>query len=341
MHNILLIKTHALGDVLLTTPVVRALHKKYPDSRLYYLTGLWSEPAVSQNPYIEGVFTIDENALFKGRIHKLLPMIFKLRKYQFDVILIFSGSILLHGIARLISSGIRIGFSENRFLLTHSIPLKILQKHYAPQAYCSFLEPLGIGHDGYFLDFIKRPVFFSPKVNDFFLKYKIVIGFFCGGGKNPKNSVPAKQWSKENFISLGKLFSRHNYGIVLFGSHPEQKLNKEISMELGSNSIDLNGLFDFSQTADVMGQCNLFITNDSAPFHLAYTSGVKTLGLFGPSNPDLLAPAIENCRVIKSTRHCSPCYGNSIFNACENPTCMSDISVAQVFEEAEKFLACP
>lgn len=336
MDRILMIKTHALGDVLMTTPVIRAVKKAYPHCRIYYLTGKWSEPALRGNPYLEKIFSLEDDIIFKGKIHRILPLVFKLKSYNFNGVLVFSQSIFLHGIAKVICSGVRVGFAGKIKTITHAPAIKVLQEEYAPKAFCSLLKYIGVENDGYHLDFKPQPVKMPESMRLFFQRFERIVGFFCGGGKNPKDSVVFKQWPKEYFIDLGKkLFREHCCGILLFGSGHETEINQQIAKGMGDICLDISGMFDFSKTANIISMCDLFITNDSAPFHLAYTVETETIGLFGPSDHRLLAPEMENCHVIKSPRDCCPCYGNSIFIKCDAPDCMGEISVDRVYRVAE------
>ena len=66
--NILIIKTHAIGDVLLITPSIRHIREKFPEARISMLVGKWSKEVVEGNPYIDKLITFDDSILLNKKI---------------------------------------------------------------------------------------------------------------------------------------------------------------------------------------------------------------------------------------------------------------------------------
>lgn len=342
MSHILLIKTHALGDVLMTTSAIRAIYESKMYENIYYLTGRWSSHALADNPYLKEVIVFDDDALFGYKIYKLIPHILSLRRHKFDTILIFSASSFIHFIGYLIGASQIVGFGSSRFL-NHGIDFSYLKNNYAPVGYNSLLKPLNISYSSTALDFtVKKVPLHKSEGNNhetlsrFLDSYERgVVGIFCGGGKNPRDLVFAKRWGVENFIELGKRLSYDGYGILLFGSIDDRDVNNMVKTGLKENAFDLSGFFTIQEAGYLMQKCRIFITNDSAPFHISYCLGVPTLGIFGPSDSALLCPTVENCFPIQSKAPCSPCYGNELFfNKCSDPVCMNSISVDKVYKKA-------
>lgn len=337
--NILLIKTHAFGDVLLTTPAIRAIYKNNPANKIYYLTGRWSSEALYNNPYLTKTFQLDDDALFGKKLYKIIPLILELRKYKFEAIIIFSASKYIHFLSWLIGAPTRVGFGNSSFI-THKICPSVLQNDYAAGAYNTLLEPLCIPYNGTKLDFQIKEVCIPENLSTFLEKYKSnVIGLFCGGGKNPRDTVLIKQWGAKKFIELAKLLSADGYGFLLFGSIDDRKINTTLKDELNDAIFDLSGQYSFNETGYLMKLCRLFVTNDSAPFHISYALTIPTVCIFGPSNSKLLSPQLPFCRYIQSRVECSPCYGNDIFIGCANPICMENISANDVYKECKSLLS--
>ncbi|MCF6147040.1 MAG: glycosyltransferase family 9 protein [Candidatus Kuenenia sp.] len=339
MGNILLIKTHAFGDVLLTTPAIRAIYKNNPKNKIYYFTCKWSSDALYNNPYITKTFVLDDDALFGKKLYKILPLIIKLRKYKFESIIIFSASKFIHFLSWLIGAPNRVGFG-NSSLITHKVDPVVLQSYYAAEAYNKLLEPLSIQNNGTKLDFQTKEVCLPENLSNFLKKYNMnIIGLFCGGGKNPRDTVLLKQWGAKKFIELAKLLSADGYGFLLFGSKDDCKVNTTVKNELLDSAFDLSGQYSPNETGYLMKMCSLFITNDSAPFHISYALTIPTVCIFGPSNSKLLSPQLPFCKHIQSRADCSPCYGNDIFRGCTNPVCMESISAESVYKECKSLLS--
>ncbi|MFO0752367.1 MAG: glycosyltransferase family 9 protein [Thermodesulfovibrionales bacterium] len=339
MDPILLIKTHALGDVLLTTPAVRALRKRFPEAKICYLTSRWAAGALEGNPHLDELFIVEDDSLFGGKYYRLAPLLLSLRKRRFGTVIAFSASRFVHLLAWLIGAPVRAGFAPG-LLLTHGVEAGVLQRSYAPAAYNTLLHALSVPDDGVLLDFRTREPLLPPELRRFLERYRgRTIGLFCGGGKNPRDSVSAKQWGKGKFLELAGRLRAEGYGFLLFGSRHDASLNREIAESLGESVFDGSGQFAFAEAGHLMKRCRLFVTNDSAPFHLAYAVGVPTVCIFGPSSAALLAPELPFCTAVQSSAECSPCYGNALFHGCGRPVCMETITVDMVYNECSKLLA--
>jgi heptosyltransferase II len=331
-RSILLIKTHALGDVLLTTPVIRALAKHRPGVRIVYLTGRWSAPALQGNPHLAELVTVDDRALFGVGLRSLLlgPIVARLRRQRFSEAVVFSASPLMHLLARATGTRFLAGFGPGRFL-DGAVDAGVLRKLYAAEAYAELLGPLGVPADGLALDFTAVEPTGASDVHRFIgLAGRGTVAFFCGGGRNPRDSVPAKRWAPARFAELGNRLGDEGYRILLLGSGADAGAAAEVERGLSCEHFNACGRFTFAETGALLKRCRLTVTNDSAPLHLSYALLVPTVGLFGPSDHRLLLPKLNFCRAVTSTFPCSPCYGNSLFAGCDRSHCMEGIAVESV-----------
>src|SRR4030067_2417530 len=94
--NILIIKTHAIGDVLLVTPSIRYIRKRFPNAKISMLIGDWSKEALKGNPYIDEIITFEDSILQKKKIIKLLHLIFQLRQKKYDLCIMFHCNPIIH-----------------------------------------------------------------------------------------------------------------------------------------------------------------------------------------------------------------------------------------------------
>ena len=152
--NILLVKTHAIGDVMMTTPAVRAIHHQYPDARFSYLTGRWSHQAVRNNPYIHDVIVIDDADLFERRILKLAKLLWHLRTEQFNRAYIFQLAPEVHRLLQMAGVPERIGLYHDGSVHTLSVGVPWISddRRYGPERYLDLVqatggEPKGLGLD--------------------------------------------------------------------------------------------------------------------------------------------------------------------------------------------------
>lgn len=329
---ILLVKTHALGDVLLTTPVIRALAKRRPDAPIVYVTGRWSAPALRGNPHLAEIIEIDDRAVFGigPRNLLLLPLVARLRARHFAGAIVFSASRPLQMLVRAARPGPIAGYGTGR-PLDVPVPAGVLQRSYAARAYAALLEPFGVPLDGLALDAPSAEPAAADDVLDFLgQSARPTAAFFCGGGRNPRDNVPAKRWAPERFAELGNRLGDQGWQVLLFGAPRDAGAVGEARRGLRAPHLDVCGRFSFAETGALLRRCRLTVTNDSAPLHLSYALEVPTVGLFGPSDPRLLMPERADCRAVQSPLPCAPCYGNSLFSGCDAPRCMDGITVDAV-----------
>ena len=330
---VLLVKTHALGDVLLTTPVIRALAKQRPDARIVYVTGRWSAPALRGNPHLTELIEVDDRAIFGvgPRNLLLLPLVARLRRWHFAGAIVFSASRSIQLLIRSARPGMLAGYGEGP-LLDHSVPADILRDSYAVRAYGALLEPFGVSLDDLSLDAPSMEPAAAEDVRAFLeSSTRRTAAFFCGGGRNPRDFVPAKRWAAERFAELGNRLGEQGWQILLLGAAVDADAAGEVQRSLRARHLNVCGRFSFAESGALLRHCRLTVTNDSAPLHLSYALAVPTVGLFGPSDPRLLMPRLPHCRAVKSSYSCSPCYGNSLFSGCEMPRCMDGIAVEAVY----------
>ena len=131
-------------------------------------------------------------------------------------------------------------------------------------------------------------------------------------GMHPGSSVERgmilKRWPELYFAELcdwlTETFGAH---ILLFGGKEEERLREEIAAKSRHNPLIVTGL-DLSSTAALIGKCTLFVSNDSGLMHVAAAMGVKTIAVFGPTDPGRTAPYGPDHQVIRTGIECSPCW---------------------------------
>ncbi|MCE1163849.1 MAG: glycosyltransferase family 9 protein, partial [Bacteroidetes bacterium] len=180
-------------------------------------------------------------------------------------------------------------------------------------------------------------------------KYKTVIGLFPFGGVNPGTKMRIKRWDVSNYLRLAEMLSeKTETGIVLFeGREEDEKYPAGINLKSNYRvrTIDFN----------LIPACGVFISADTGPLHIAAALGVPTVGLFGPSDPLLVAPPDGDGRnvFIRQELPCSPCYtpssavdrknreywnGDNFICRLGTGECMKSITVDEVFKETVKIL---
>jgi ADP-heptose:LPS heptosyltransferase len=165
-----------------------------------------------------------------------------------------------------------------------------------------------------------------------------LIGLHASGGR------ASKQWHLDRFAQAGFEIAQSTNGtLVLTGAAHDRSIVDEVRSRLGAVPfVDVCGLVDLPTLAAVIGKCDLFITGDTGPMHLAAAMDTPTVALFGPSNPVRYGPVSRRARVLRVSLPCSPCgLVREPPSRCRGhvPDCLDGISVSAVVEAARDLLS--
>jgi len=134
---------------------------------------------------------------------------------------------------------------------------------------------------------------------------------------------------------------RHNAKIIFLGNSKEKSICYDIERLVKNKVINVCGETSIKKLTGIISNCNLIITNDGGPLHIAVGLGVKTVSIFGPVNEIVYGPYPEDKEHIVISRKdlkCRPCYKKFKYTKCENRQCLDLITVSEVTEAAEKLI---
>lgn len=335
--KLLFIHTGGLGDIILLSPVLKAL------SQSYKLDLLLEKRAFTGSseflPFVEEIKVFD----FKNKwaFLKLSELLGKMQNYS---IIISSGSSPLVA-ALLFFSGApkRIGYKSGlSFLLTDSIILN--KDQYTSHMLADLAKPLLPSlNQQTIIPNLSFPIQNSllQKLNLSEEKYLLIhpgvskLGLNKGILKSPN----AAYW-QELINLLCSKFS--NYKIALIGGPDEQSLISQIESNIKQNNFINLGLqkFSLSELAHLIKYSCFFICVDSAPMHLSISLEARTIALFGPTDPQKLVP--PNCKNLKIIQVpnllCQPCLWNRRSKVCAQPICISWQKPEEVVNVVSGFL---
>jgi heptosyltransferase-2 len=129
--------------------------------------------------------------------------------------------------------------------------------------------------------------------------------------------------------------------VVILGDETEGKIAEAIVHTMANKPINLVGKTGLEILPAVIKNCNLLITNDGGPMHMAAALGIKSVSVFGPVSEIAYGPYPVSSRhlVLKQDLECRPCYKNFRLSVCDrDKECLRQISVDAVFEAAVKLL---
>ncbi|MCW8810412.1 MAG: glycosyltransferase family 9 protein [Ignavibacteriaceae bacterium] len=262
ISKILIIRLSSLGDVLLTTPLIRNIKKKNPAIQIDFVVRDKFFEAVQNNSNLNKIYKYVNSKSEKESLFTSLSS----KKY--DLVIDLQNNLRSKEILRQVHSKV-LHFNKSnfkKFLLVH---LKINLLKDASQIPLRYAEAAGIDKlDNEGLDF------YTENLTNTLLKKDVKYIGLCPGAKHF-----TKRWPKEYFIDLGKKLETAGFKIVLFGGAEEIQICNDIESAL-SNAINLSNTSLLQVGAD-MKLCDAIYTNDSGLMHLASAVGIPVLTFFG------------------------------------------------------------
>jgi len=321
-NKILIIRLSSLGDVILTTPIIKEIKEKYPEAEIDFLIKPQYTEAVKSNIYLKNVYEWDKTKNSDAIIQSLLK-----NKYEWIIDLqnnFRSRSIISKlkpkEVTRFnkptIKKFLLVNFKWNRFKEIKSIP----------QMYAESIPNFEFNNS--------TPELFIP--DDIISSVK--PGIKCIGFA-PGSKHFTKKWPEEYYIEIGKKLSSDGYTIFLLGGTDDKELCKKISDEV-PNSIDLSTENDLLQIGKDMQQCEFVLCNDSGLMHTAVAAGVPVVAIFGSTVREFgFYPYSNKSMVFENTGlKCRPCshIGKS---KCPKKhfKCMLELTPELVYNELLKF----
>jgi heptosyltransferase II len=331
-HKIAVIKSGAIGDVLMTTPFLRGLRKTFPKSEITYIVGEWSSNVLEGNPNIDKIMPFDESIIFQedviSKFKKMISLSNKVKKERFDLCFVMDKSWMVNMFSFLSGIKDRVGFSRGweGFPLTKKIEYKSV-KHEI-EYYLNLLV--------YFSKekFSKElEIRLTPEDRKLANKMRLwkgkkkLIGISISGG-NPGQTSTYRDWPVKNFQNLINALEKTGKLVVLLGTN-----NKGVS---GKNVRDLTGKTTIKEAAAIMEVCDAFVTSDTGLMHIASAIKTPTVSIFGPTDPRRKAPLNGNSVYLWKGSTCDKCelYGKY----CDNHPSANEITVENVEEKLKVIL---
>ncbi|HCM84102.1 MAG TPA: glycosyltransferase family 9 protein [Rhodospirillaceae bacterium] len=156
----------------------------------------------------------------------------------------------------------------------------------------------------------------------------------------PTANWAGKIWPVERFIEVISELTKPgailaDYTPVIFGAPGEENQIKAIHEEFGDQCIYLVGKLDPLATAAAIARCDFFIGNDSGLMHVAAAAGVPTLGLFGPSHPEIYGPWGEHTHFVRTDRSFAELTGGPDYDHRTTGTLMDSLPTSRVLQSAQ------
>lgn len=286
--NILIIQFRPAGDVLLLTPVVKAIKKRFPNSKITFMANEKEVILVENFKLIDSLFVIKKlpkNTIIDhlNYLKYNLSLFFQVRKDKYNVVIDFIGNPKSALITLLSGSPVRIGRKGKRsFAYNKKIDIKTKNVNTVIRR-LMHLSPLGIKPEYISTELVlnKSDVLFAKKyLKSLNIKSKIPVIFLA-----PNSPRSSRKWKSEFFVSVGKaLIKKYNAKILLGWGPGEEEYTRFITEGIGNNAIMIPPTSLMEMSA-IIAQTDLIITNDTGAKHFANALGLRSITIYGPTNP--------------------------------------------------------
>jgi heptosyltransferase-2 len=336
--RILIIQTAFLGDVILSTPLIKALRKLFPDSFISFLLIPETKKVLENNPHLNEILVYDKRK--KKGVGSFLQIIIRIRERRFDLAMIPHRSMRSALLAYLSRISERIGFdkSAGSFLFTNKVvyPLNV----HEVDRNLSLLS-----------GFNAHPTEASPELfpspEDFSYARKLLLDSGVREedkivGIAPGSVWATKRWLPERFAEVSQLLmEKAGVKAVFLGSEDDRKLCERIAKLMKDKPLILAGRTDILQSAAIISFCKVILSNDSAPVHIASAMRRPVVAIFGSTSPEFgFAPYGKGHLIIQKKMDCRPC---GIHGRGECPQkhfrCIKDTTTEEVFQAVLSRLA--
>lgn len=311
MKRILIRGPDTIGSFVLATPFFRELRKNYPLSYIVLCIKPLVYELAKNCPYVNKILVYSKNRFSNLKM---------LSDEKFDVVFLLSGSFESALICFLAGIKERVGYPHDHrgFLLTKKI-IEKEKKHYIDYI-LYILESIGCSIS------CKDPeIYLLPEENknyDFLFKDKkplIGVTYLSISGD-------ARNWPKENVISLSKKLVEKGCRVVLLGKNDSFYENLELNDKEIINLINKTSLAEF---VSIVKNLDFYISVATGGIHIASALGVKVIGLYCPGDEVGWSPWEKNSVIITKKVECAPCNQHKM-KYCKDNICMKKISPEEV-----------
>src|SRR3989338_1196354 len=259
--NILIVRTDRIGDVILTTPVIRALRKNFSRSKITILVAPATRDLVEGNPDLNAVLVDDRKGMHRGPFG-FMKFVNAVKKENFDTAIIFHTKRRTNLLCFLVGIPNRIGNADNKFgfLLTRKL---------------EDIRHAGLKHESEYCLDVLRLIGIPVYAKDFYVPLQKSAeewaeGFLKKQNINPKNLVaihpgasdPTKEWPAHRFAELMNQFKdRYATQFVIIGAENIKGKAAQILVQVKFPVVDLTGQTTVSQLASLLKRCRLLISN--------------------------------------------------------------------------------
>lgn len=324
--NILVIRLSSLGDVLLTTPLLRVLKENFKESKIDFLVANPYQNILVNNPNLNNIYIYDKSKTLNEITYwkKNIAAEFPNRKYDLIIDLQnnFRSRHFSFGLANKI-----LRYKKHRLekLLLVNFKIKPQKVIPIPERYIRALSPLGIVPDDKGLELYFRKTDKNTK-----------LILFAPGAKHY-----TKRWLPKYYAVLAEMLANDGYEIGLIGGKDDFEICEQIAKSAKCKISNYSGTDSVQLSSELISSSILLVSNDSAAMHFAAAIQTPIVAIFGSTVPELgFAPYHSEHLIIETELSCRPCTHIGRANCPKKHfNCMKQISPKSVYYSALKLIS--
>ena len=300
--RILLVRLRQIGDVVFTTPAVRALRARFPDAHLSYLVEPAAMEVVAHNPNIDEVIVAPVGSGVRAWLVEA-ALTRRLRAGKYDIAIDFHGGPRASLLTWLSGAPMRIGYrvAGRSWMYTHRVARpRTLGARHAVENQWDLLRPFDIGPPDRRACPVEMPIDSETVAStmDRLARSglrssdKLIVMHVSAGN-------PFRRWPIASFAQVASALVARDRGrrvIITSGpseTHAAERVIAEAQSQLPTGDrwrVARCGEFSLVEVRALVERAALYIGGDSGPMHVAATSQVPIVGLYGPTLPARSAP---------------------------------------------------
>ena len=267
--KVLIIRFSSIGDIVLTTPVIRCLKKQVPDVEVHYLTKYAFRSVLASNPYIDKLHLLE---------HDRESVIYNLKQEEFDYVIDLHHNLRTLKVKRALK---KRAWSFNKLNIQKWM-YTALKWNYMPDVhivdrYMKTLTKLGVKNDGMGLDYF-IPEQEKVKESDIPASHLAgYIGLVIGAAHNTKKMPVHK---------LKELCAAIDHPIILLGGKEDRAVGNEVAEAIPQKVYNACGKFSLNESADLVRRAKVIISHDTGLMHIAAAFKKPVISVWGNTVPE-------------------------------------------------------
>jgi heptosyltransferase II len=293
VKKILVVKLWAIGESVLTLPMIQKLSEGFESSaEIDVLVRNQNIDVFTGQPFISKIILFERGSIIK------IVRLFR----SYDIVIDAEPFFRISSIVSRWLGKTTIGFDHGVRSILYDQAVHYNDQQHVVRTYLDLLKKVRLDISDVLLVSLKYSREDEERINDLLLRNNFFSddNIIC---LSPGSSISAqgRRWPLHRFIELSKRLSDAGYLILLIGDEKDNIIINKTDLS-GIHTLNLAGKVSLKELFFLIRKCTLFIGNDSGPMHIAAAQGIKTIGLFGPNTPVRFAPYGKNNRFIYKQR---------------------------------------